>query len=161
MTRAAYYYYLWLFFAAGMTAVFPFTITRSKCEARQSQAAVTANTKPVGKIYRTTGYCPGPCCCGDSADGITASGYRIRKGDHVCAAPATLRFGTLLDIPGYGKSVPVVDRGGAIVEKGTIRTVKGKTSVVEHDRLDLYFPTHKEALAWGVQYLTVTYSQEN
>ena len=46
---------------------------------------------------------------------------------------------SMLDIPGYGK-VPVLDRGGAI---------KG-------NRLDVYFPTHKQALQWGVHHVQVT-----
>ncbi|RLF48212.1 MAG: peptidoglycan-binding protein, partial [Thermoplasmata archaeon] len=47
-------------------------------------------------------------------------------------------FGTMIEIPGYG-TVPVLDRGGAI---------KG-------DRLDVFFPTEKQALQWGVKYLDV------
>jgi 3D (Asp-Asp-Asp) domain-containing protein len=44
-------------------------------------------------------------------------------------------------VPGYNndKPVKVLDRGGAI---------KG-------DRVDVFFPTHEEALEWGVQNLDV------
>ena len=45
----------------------------------------------------------------------------------------------MIDVPGYGLA-PVYDRGGAI---------KG-------NRLDLYFPTHHDALKWGARHLTVT-----
>jgi 3D (Asp-Asp-Asp) domain-containing protein len=47
-----------------------------------------------------------------------------------------------MTIPGYG-TVKVEDRGGAI---------KG-------DRLDVLFPTHQEALEWGVQWLDVEIGQ--
>lgn len=79
-----------------------------------------------------TAYCGCEKCCGEYADGITASGYRIRPGDKLVAAPATFPFGTRMCIPGYGIST-VKDRGGAITD----------------NRLDVYFSTHEEALQWG------------
>ena len=94
----------------------------------------TADTKTYAA--RVTAYCPCEKCCGQFADGITASGHRIRPGDKFCASP--LPFLTVLNIPGYGV-VPVLDRGGAIKE----------------DCIDVFFPTHETALLWGVQYLTV------
>lgn len=70
---------------------------------------------------------------------ITASGVPIGyNGGRFVAAPRTFAFGAVLGIPGYGV-VEVQDRGGAI---------KG-------NRLDVYFPTHKQALQWGVKYLEV------
>ena len=83
-------------------------------------------------------YCPKACCCGRFANGITASGHKIQKGDKFVAAPKEYPFGTMIDIPGYGE-VPVLDRGGAI--KGV--------------KLDIYFDTHEQALQWGRQYLKV------
>ncbi len=58
-----------------------------------------------------------------------------------------LPLGSMLTIPGYGgktaggteRIVPVLDRGGKI---------KGR-------RLDVLFPTHEEARAWGVKKLPV------
>jgi 3D (Asp-Asp-Asp) domain-containing protein len=85
-----------------------------------------------------TAYCPCEKCCGSHADGITASGYEIKPGDILIAAPRTFRFGTRMNIPGYGIA-EVKDRGGAI---------KG-------NRLDVYFGTHQEALEWGRQKLMV------
>jgi len=90
-------------------------------------------------LYRVTAYCPCKQCCGPKAKGITASGKPVTaNGGRFCAADKSVPFGTMLDIPGYG-TVPVLDRGGAI---------KGR-------RLDVYFPTHKEALRWGVKWLRV------
>jgi len=81
-------------------------------------------------------YCPCSKCCGNFADGITASGA-IATGKLI-AAPPCYPFGTIMDVPGYGEAV-VEDRGGAI----------------QGDKIDLLFPTHQEALNWGRQYLTV------
>jgi len=94
------------------------------------------------QIYKVTAYCPCKKCCGEYADGVTASGYIIQKGDKFCASP--LPFGTILNIPGYGV-VPVRDRGGAIKENS----------------IDVYFDTHQEALNWGVQYLRIEVVGEN
>lgn len=97
--------------------------------------------KSTTKTIRVTAYCPCEICCGKWADGQTASGYWIQLGDRFVAAPKHIPFGTKFIVPGYNdnKPVEVKDRGGAI-------TV---------DRLDVYFPTHQEALNWGVQYLEI------
>jgi len=105
---------------------------------------VHVKAKPVpgrGKslgVYKVTAYCPCAKCCGEYADGYTANGHKIRPGDKFVAADRSIPFGTMLAMPGYGR-VPVLDRGGAI---------KGK-------RLDVYFPTHKAALRWGVKHLEI------
>lgn len=88
-----------------------------------------------GTVYKVTAYCPGACCCDEFADGITASGHVIQPGDRFVAADKRLAFGQMIVIPGYGR-VPVLDRGGAI---------KG-------NRIDVFYPTHQEALEWGVKY---------
>ena len=96
------------------------------------------------QAMRVTAYCAAKCCCGKYADGVTASGHKIRPGDKFCAAPKSIPFGTMIDIPGYGR-VPVLDRGGAIKE----------------GRLDVYFDDgdgksgHERALIWGVRNLQV------
>jgi len=90
------------------------------------------------KSYKAqvTAYCPCEKCCGKYADGITASGYKLRKGNKLCAA--SFDFCTVLKIPGYG-IVPVLDRIG-----------DGK-----NNHIDVYFDSHEEALEWGIQYLEV------
>ncbi len=90
--------------------------------------------------YEVTAYCPCSKCCGDCADGITASGFPVSEnGGCFVAADKSLPFGTMIRIPGYngGKPVPVLDRGGAI----------------EGRKIDVFFPTHQAALAWGRQTL--------
>jgi 3D (Asp-Asp-Asp) domain-containing protein len=90
---------------------------------------------------RVTAYCPCSKCCGEYSDGITACNHHIQNGDRFVAADKRYPFGTEMIIPGYNASNPVEvkDRGGAI----------------KNDKLDVFFNTHDEALAWGVQYLDV------
>lgn len=85
-----------------------------------------------------TAYCGCEKCCGEYADGITASGHVVRPGDKIIAAPKSYPFGTRIYVPGYGLAT-VEDRGGAI---------KG-------NRIDVFFYTHEEALQWGRQKLTI------
>ena len=101
--------------------------------------------KPVRTVWMTvTAYSPDARSCGEFADGITASNKSIWTNAMklVAADTSVLPIGTMLSIPGYdaGAIVPVLDRGGAI---------KG-------DRLDVLFPSHREALRWGVQRIPVT-----
>jgi 3D (Asp-Asp-Asp) domain-containing protein len=100
---------------------------------------LTVEQKP--QTYRVTAYCPCEKCCGKWSDGVTANGHVIQPWDRFVAADKRVPFGTRLKIPGYnnGNPVRVLDRGGAI---------KG-------NRLDVFFPTHQEALNWGVQNLEI------
>ena len=93
-----------------------------------------AVAQKTGSLWRVTAYCPCEKCCGEFADGITASGAPAVG--HIIAAPPEIPFEKIVFIEGYGYAV-VRDRGGAI---------KGK-------RLDVLFPTHQQALEWGVKYL--------
>ena len=88
-----------------------------------------AGKKYLGKFV-VTAYCPCSICCGEFANGITASGKTARA-NHTIATDTMFAFGTQLII---GNQVYTVeDRGGAI---------KG-------NRIDVYFNTHQEALNWG------------
>jgi 3D (Asp-Asp-Asp) domain-containing protein len=90
-----------------------------------------------------TAYCACTKCCGENAEGITASGRPVSYNNSrfVAADTDVLPFRTKLVIPGYDAApVEVIDRGGAI---------KG-------NKLDLFFPTHEEALEWGRQMVDVT-----
>jgi 3D (Asp-Asp-Asp) domain-containing protein len=93
---------------------------------------------------QVTAYCACTKCCGPNARGITASGLPVsfNNGAFVAADTSVLAFRTHIQIPGYnsGQAVQVIDRGGAI---------KG-------NHIDVYFPTHEEALQWGRQWLTVS-----
>ena len=102
-----------------------------------------AKTSPAPEVIRTeiemevTAYCAGECCCQQWADGFFADGSPV-GGKAIAADTRYYPMGTVFDVPGYGVAT-VKDRGGAI---------KG-------DKLDLYFPTHQEALNWGRKTLTV------
>lgn len=104
---------------------------------------IQINADQPDKVYFTTedrmltltGYCPCELCCGDFADGITASGRRAVYDEvGIVAAPKAFPFGTLIYIEGLGLK-DVQDRGGAI----------------EGNRLDVLFGTHEEALEFGVR----------
>jgi 3D (Asp-Asp-Asp) domain-containing protein len=115
-------------------------------DARDAAIPAVAVIGPRVRSIRmeVTAYCPCTKCCGENAQGITASGRDVSYNNSrfVAADTAVLPFHTKLVIPGYhgGATVEVIDRGGAI---------KG-------NKLDLYFPTHEEALQWGRQWLDVS-----
>jgi 3D (Asp-Asp-Asp) domain-containing protein len=114
---------------------------RSGAELLHNQTPVATKSHVV--MMNVTAYCPCPKCCGKNAHGVTASGKAISfNGGHFVAAPAQYSFGTQLLIPGYngGQPVQVLDRGGAI---------KG-------NHLDVFFPTHEQARAWGRRMVGVT-----
>lgn len=87
-------------------------------------------------IWTITAYCPCERCCGEYADGITASGAKaVGK---IVAAPPEIPFGTEYYFEGYGHAV-VRDRGGAF--KNGIK------------KLDLLFSRHQDAINWGKKYM--------
>jgi 3D (Asp-Asp-Asp) domain-containing protein len=90
---------------------------------------------------RVTAYCACRRCCGKFADGITACGHKIRRGDAFAAADRKYSFGTEMIVAGYnnGKPIKVLDRGGAI----------------RGNKLDVFFNSHKQARKWGVKYIDV------
>ena len=100
-------------------------------------SVTTSRGNGTTQIYKVTGYCACSKCCGKYASGYTASGTKATAGRTI-ATDGKFAFGTKLSI--NGTTYIVEDRGGAI---------KG-------NKIDLYFNTHAEALAWGVKYLPVT-----
>ena len=89
--------------------------------------------------FTVTAYCGGECCCGVWADEdcTTASGAEAVEGVTIAADTNILPFGTEIRL--NGDTYTVQDTGGAI--RGS--------------RLDLYFDSHEDALAFGVQKLNV------
>ena len=89
--------------------------------------------------FTVTAYCGGECCCGAWADEdcTTASGAEAVEGVTIAADTSVLPFETTVRIDGVEYTVQ--DTGGAI---------KG-------NRIDLYFDSHEDALAFGVQKLNV------
>lgn len=83
--------------------------------------------------FRASAYDDCYNCCGKT-DGITASGVKATA-NHTIAAPPEYAFGQEIEIGGI--TYVVEDRGGAI---------KG-------DKIDIFFDTHEEAQAFGVQWV--------
>jgi 3D (Asp-Asp-Asp) domain-containing protein len=128
--------------AEAMIESFP-TVSES-AELLHETVPLSTTPRPRTLVMEVTAYCPCKKCCGKNARGITASGLKISHNDglFVAADAAVFPFHTKLLIPGYagGKTVPVLDRGGAI---------KG-------NKLDVFFPTHEAALEWGRRNVVVT-----
>ncbi len=93
--------------------------------------------------YRSLGefvityYCPESCCCGEYADGITASGTQATAGRTIAADPDVLPMGSVVIIDGH--TYTVEDVGGAI----------------EGNRIDIFMDSHEEALQAGVRTVEV------
>lgn len=107
-------------------------------------------------MMEITAYCPCGECCGYERGfwgipiytsgplkgkvkhvGITADGTRARKGT-IAADTSMYPFGTYMYVPGYGWGV-VHDVG----------------SDIKGNHIDVFFPTHQQALNWGTKQLQV------
>lgn len=110
---------------------------------RSAKQAKTAEPRRQIIWMYVTAYCPCSKCCGEDAQGVTASGKSVNynRGHFVAADTNVLPFGTKLSIPGYhnGNPVEVIDRGGAI----------------RGNKLDVYFPNHSTAKQWGKRRIPV------
>ncbi len=100
------------------------------------------NNNPTKDLWRITAYCGCEKCCGKYADGITASGKKVKVG---FVANNWLPFGTKVKIEGLGIYI-VEDRGS----KKYFGTKEEKRKA-----LDIYFEEHEEAKRFGVKYLRV------
>lgn len=88
--------------------------------------------------FKLTAYCDCEKCCGEWADGITYTGTQATAGRTVAVDPDVIPLGSTVYI--NGAEYIAEDIGGAI---------QGK-------RIDVLFPTHQEALQFGVQYASVS-----
>jgi 3D (Asp-Asp-Asp) domain-containing protein len=70
--------------------------------------------------------------------GITSDGSKAEKGT-IAADLSRYPYGTRMHVPGYG--------WGEVHDKG---------SAIKGDHIDIFFPSEKEAKAWGRKYLNVT-----
>jgi 3D (Asp-Asp-Asp) domain-containing protein len=85
-----------------------------------------------------TAYCPCDKCNYPYGGLPSYMGLPLAYGV-VAVDPGVIPMGSRLYVPGYGEGV-AADQGGAI----------------RGNRVDLCFPTHQEALKWGVKTLAVT-----
>lgn len=97
-------------------------------QTRQKDAAQTQE-----QTFTVTAYCPCEKCCGEYANGYTATGEKAIQGVTIAADPDVLPMGTEIELDGH--TYTVQDTGGAIAG----------------NRLDLYFDSHEDALRWGVR----------
>lgn len=94
-----------------------------------SSSAVPRTGKEI-EVY-VTHYCACTICCGEGADGTTASGKKAVSG--IVAMSEDYPFGTQIEIDGVLYTVE--DRGGAITGND----------------VDIYVPTHNEAIRRGAK----------
>lgn len=103
----------------------------------EDTAAPEIKDIPLGE-FKLTAYCKCAKCCGEWADGYTAT-MTVATADRTIAVdPKVIPYGSEVLI--NGKTYIAEDCGGAI---------KGK-------RIDVYHNTHAEALEFGIQYADVT-----
>ena len=107
-----------------------------------SQVTQTQNTVEDNKVYlgkfKITHYCACKKCCGENAQGITASGKRVQEGKTIAVDTKVIKMGSKVLIDGYGE-YEAQDTGSAI--KGNI--------------IDVYVADHNQALKMGVVYKDV------
>lgn len=94
---------------------------------------VTLSTKESLGEFVITAYCPCEKCCGEYADGLTASGTVATEGRTCAVDPEVIPLGTEVEIDGV--KYIAEDVGGAI---------KG-------NRIDICFNDHRSALQYGVK----------
>lgn len=91
---------------------------------------ITTIENPELITFECTAYCPCSLCCGQWANGITASGT-IARAAHTIAASKEYPFGTQIEL------------------NGTIYTVEDRGGAIKGNKIDVYFDTHEEALQFG------------
>lgn len=87
--------------------------------------------------FKLTAYCPCPKCCGEWADGITFTGTEATPGRTIAVDPDIIPLGSTVEI--NGRTYVAEDIGGAI----------------QGNRIDIFFPSHADALQFGVQHAEV------
>jgi 3D (Asp-Asp-Asp) domain-containing protein len=109
------------------------SISSLEAEARELAAGPTPTqgVSPAGRTITVT-------ATGYSLKGRTSTGVSVGYGI-VAVDPSVIPLGTKMTIPGYGEGV-AADTGGAMVGA----------------RIDLWLPTHAEALAWGTRTVSIT-----
>ena len=130
--------------AAGVGRDDPITIpektTTQEPEQPQEPEQDEENLQSLG-TFKLTAYCACAKCCGKWANGITFTGTEATPGRTIAVDPSIIPLGSTIYI--NGQPYIAEDVGGAI---------KG-------NRIDIFYPTHNEALRFGVQYAEVIIHQ--
>lgn len=128
----------------------------SGCSSMGGKTYRLPHNQPETVNMETTGYCKCGKCCGWKRNwklqpvvaygptkgqpkevGITASGTLADWGT-IAADTSHYPFGTIMYVPGYG--------WGRVEDVG---------SAINGMHIDLYFPTHRQALQWGRERKTI------
>jgi len=108
-------------------------------EVNEAEEVSTSNVSTSNSsIFNLTAYCPCKICCGEYANGITATGTVATANRTIAVDPNVIPYGTHVLINGV--EYVAEDCGGAI----------------QGNRIDVYFDTHQEALNFGRQTAEVT-----
>lgn len=107
----------------------------AEAETQELQSSSPAGASPPAATdgRRLTVVATGYALHGATATGIP-TGWGV-----VAVDPDVIPLGTRMTVPGYGEGV-AADTGGA----------------VQGNKIDLWFPTREQALAWGVRTVTIT-----
>ena len=111
-------------------ATFRSVVVQTSVEAEEPQEPDLVS---IG-AFTVYAYCPCETCCGQWSGGPTASGVMPEEGRTVAADWDVLPAGTEIYLDGIGWRT-VEDTGGAI----------------RGDTIDIFFESHEEAAAFGVQ----------
>lgn len=119
----------------AMAASAGFMAGRAVAEEMPAEVVIaeTASTKTSLGEFVITAYCPCSQCCGEWADGLTASGTIANEGTTCAVDPTVIPLGTTIEIDGV--KYVAEDVGG---------TIKG-------NRVDICFNDHRSAVQYGVK----------
>lgn len=138
--------------SAGDMAATPPAITSRQSTAMPPCAAIAEPVEAAAEVAETasqladelvpttftvTAYCPCVACCGDSADGITATGTIATQGRTVAVDPFVIPLGSVVVIDGH--EYIAEDIGGAI----------------DGNHVEIFFDSHEDALIWGKKVMEV------
>ena len=128
---------------AAVLTLFAVACMFSGCRLEAGQAAPTEATSEISVLdlgtFRITGYCACEICCGNSADGITATGTKATAGRTIAIDEDVIPFGSKVIINGHTYTA----------EDNAVNAITGNQVVI-------FFDTHEEAAEFGIQYADVT-----
>ena len=92
--------------------------------------------EPLGE-FRLTAYCPCAKCCGKT-DGITSTGTTATEGRTIAVDPRVIPYGSTVTL---------------YYEDGTVHTYTAEDcgGAIKGNRIDVFFDSHEDARAFGVQ----------
>lgn len=94
----------------------------------------------VQRLMKVTAYCSGPCCCGEYADGFTATGKEALVENRIVAVdPGVIPLHSKICIEGLG-----------------IYNAEDVGGMIKGNHIDILMESHDKALEWGVRERVVT-----